>query len=369
MSEIKVNSIKGVGASAAAITIHNSDGTCSLKASNITNENILINPQFDICQKQTAISSATTTSGTLTADMWYVNASGASYKTSRQNFTVGQTDVPDNPKHYFRLEVTTANNNLYLAQFVEDLTRLGGREVTLSYWVKGTNPAGGSGQVVVVQDFGSGGSTLTSTVVGNVTATSTWTKKSFTFTVPSLTGKTLGSVSNVPDHNTQIRLFQIPSTDTATTAFTLDFANIKLEYGDTATPCFRENYGDTLRKCQRYKYIIHLPNADSYPSSAFVQSSSSGYIYWAPVFPTSMRTHPSYTATATQCNFLSQNSSIYFNWTEFSTYTSPSQHINRTELHGMTLRATVSNASVTDGAGGIIMSREDTGVLEFNAEL
>ena len=30
MSEIKVNSIKGVGASAAAITVNNSDGTCTL---------------------------------------------------------------------------------------------------------------------------------------------------------------------------------------------------------------------------------------------------------------------------------------------------------------------------------------------------
>ena len=30
MSEIKVNSIKGVGASAAAVTVHNSDGTCYL---------------------------------------------------------------------------------------------------------------------------------------------------------------------------------------------------------------------------------------------------------------------------------------------------------------------------------------------------
>ena len=31
MSEIKVNSIKGVGASAAAITVNNTDGTCSAK--------------------------------------------------------------------------------------------------------------------------------------------------------------------------------------------------------------------------------------------------------------------------------------------------------------------------------------------------
>ena len=32
MSEIKVNSVKGVGASSAALTIHNSDGTCTLSS-------------------------------------------------------------------------------------------------------------------------------------------------------------------------------------------------------------------------------------------------------------------------------------------------------------------------------------------------
>ena len=35
MSEIKVNSIKGVGASAAAITVNNTDGTCTANITSI----------------------------------------------------------------------------------------------------------------------------------------------------------------------------------------------------------------------------------------------------------------------------------------------------------------------------------------------
>ena len=42
MSEIKVNSIKGVGASTAAITVNNSDGTCTANLTNRTNKNLVI---------------------------------------------------------------------------------------------------------------------------------------------------------------------------------------------------------------------------------------------------------------------------------------------------------------------------------------
>ena len=44
MSEIKVNSIKGVGASAAAITVNNTDGTCTANiTNNLSNRNLIIN--------------------------------------------------------------------------------------------------------------------------------------------------------------------------------------------------------------------------------------------------------------------------------------------------------------------------------------
>ena len=44
MSEIKVNSIKGVGASSAAITIDNTAGTCTANiTNNLSNRRLIIN--------------------------------------------------------------------------------------------------------------------------------------------------------------------------------------------------------------------------------------------------------------------------------------------------------------------------------------
>ena len=51
MSEIKVNSIKGVAASTAALTINNTDGTCTANLTNRTNKNLILNGAFQIAQR------------------------------------------------------------------------------------------------------------------------------------------------------------------------------------------------------------------------------------------------------------------------------------------------------------------------------
>ena len=51
MSEIKVNSIKGVGASTAAITVNNTDGTCTANLTNRTNKNLILKGAFLIAQR------------------------------------------------------------------------------------------------------------------------------------------------------------------------------------------------------------------------------------------------------------------------------------------------------------------------------
>ncbi|ADD94582.1 hypothetical protein [uncultured phage MedDCM-OCT-S08-C232] len=59
MSEIKVNSIKGVGASSAAITVNNTDGTCtanitSIGSSQLSNRNKIINGSMICSQRGTS---------------------------------------------------------------------------------------------------------------------------------------------------------------------------------------------------------------------------------------------------------------------------------------------------------------------------
>ena len=59
MSEIKVNSIKGVGASAAAITVNNTDGTCTANiTNNLSNRNLIINGAMQVAQRATTNNTA-----------------------------------------------------------------------------------------------------------------------------------------------------------------------------------------------------------------------------------------------------------------------------------------------------------------------
>lgn len=58
MSEIKVNSIKGVGASAAAITVNNTDGTCTANiTNNLSNRNVVTNGAMLINQRASSYTS------------------------------------------------------------------------------------------------------------------------------------------------------------------------------------------------------------------------------------------------------------------------------------------------------------------------
>ena len=58
MSEIKVNSIKGVGASTAAITVNNSDGTCTANiTNNLSNRNVIVNGGCLVAQRGTSSTS------------------------------------------------------------------------------------------------------------------------------------------------------------------------------------------------------------------------------------------------------------------------------------------------------------------------
>jgi len=249
MSEIKVNSIKGVGASAAAITVNNTDGTCTANITDRPNYNKIINGQFDIWQRGTT-SGSTTSSGYNSADRWFINQSGATSTTSQQVFDAGQTDVPSNPKYYLRFNPTTANNNAGIEQRIENVEGIQG-EHTLSFWAKGTSPYGGSLEIGFQQNFGSGGSTSTQTEYATFSLSGSWVKKTFTFTPTSLSGKTIGTSSFC---NLTIRQ---PASDTSTTAWTLDIANVKLEAGSKATDYQKINVGQELQLCKRYYQQIN----------------------------------------------------------------------------------------------------------------
>ena len=87
MSEIKVNSIKGVGASTAAITVNNTDGTCTANiTNNLSNRNSIINGDQKISQRGTSFSAP---ADGYTIDRWsvYENLSTGQVEVTQENVT------------------------------------------------------------------------------------------------------------------------------------------------------------------------------------------------------------------------------------------------------------------------------------------
>ena len=85
MSEIKVNSIKGTGASTAAITIDSSSGGCTANITNRPNRNLIINGTMLVAQRGT---STTSNNGYYTIDRIHNYCQGTD-----ENPTISQVDV------------------------------------------------------------------------------------------------------------------------------------------------------------------------------------------------------------------------------------------------------------------------------------
>jgi len=242
-------------------------------------KNLIINGGFDVWQRGTSF----TASG-YTADRWELGLSGATSTVTQQAFTLGQTEVPDNPTYYLKVDTTTGDNNCGLYYRVEDVRNGAGQNATLSFWAKGTNPAGGVFDLISSQRFGTGGSGNVETVTP-LTFTSSWVKYTHTFSVASIAGKTVGAGNNL---TLSIRQ---DADDSGTAAWNLNLANVQLELGSVATDFEHRSYGEELDLCQRYFYQQNSKNI-SYdlilPAMAIDPDDAN--TVWQP--PTSFRATP-----------------------------------------------------------------------------
>jgi hypothetical protein len=204
----------------------------------LTNRNMIINGGFDVWQRGTSIS----TSHGFNADRWH-SSHGAVLTSSRQTFTVGQTDVPNNPKYYQRTNGAglSSGESFEIRYHIEGVERGANQQVTLSFYAKSS--VGATHISRFWQRFngwtdfqsGEGGS--------NFTTTTSWQRFERTFTLADITGET------VVDGNNSLTL----SID-GETGFsgTFDLSNVQLELGSSATPFEHLGYGDELARCQRY---------------------------------------------------------------------------------------------------------------------
>ena len=98
-------------------------------------ENLIIDGDFNFWYEGTS-----QTSSGYGSDTMYANLHSGSTKTvSRQAFTLGQTDVPHNPRYYSRTVVTSvagASNYVIKIIKLEDVRRLSAKSISVSFWLK-----------------------------------------------------------------------------------------------------------------------------------------------------------------------------------------------------------------------------------------
>ena len=230
-------------------------------------KNKLINGDFKFWQRGTTVS-GTTGNSYYMADRWRMDLAGTSAVAvySQQSFTVGQTSVPNEPQFFSQVAISNGgdatNGAVSLLQAIESVRTFANKKVTLSFWAQATSGTPKLG-VEYSQNFGSGGSpsSAVSTPVGSATLSTTWQKFNFTTTLPSISGKTIGTTINTDSLNLVLWMsagtaLATRSSTTGIQTSTFQISSIQLEVGDTATDFESRPYQVELALCQRYCYLL-----------------------------------------------------------------------------------------------------------------
>jgi hypothetical protein len=259
-------------------------------------KNKIINGDFNINQR-----GFTSNSGGYGFDRFAGANSGGTATFSAQTFTIGTAPVAGyEAKNFFRCVVSgqsAAGDYAIQRQLIESVRTFAGQTVTLSLWAKANTAA--SFAVDLYQQFGSGGSPSSQVdIAGSKTAvTTSWARYSFTFNVPSLSGKTIGTDNN--DHlgirvwSSAGSTYNSQTNSLGIQAITLDIWGVQLEAGSVAT-AFQTATGSIqgeLAACQRY-FAIYSGDNDVIGSGG-VTGSTNAYIYSK--LPQTMRISPSLT--------------------------------------------------------------------------
>lgn len=193
-------------------------------------KNAVINSDFRIWQRGTSFTQSPSVE-IFSADRWFYNSngSGGTITLSQQTFTPGTAPVAGyEGQFFFRYTCTSARTSQTFNVFgtrLEDVRTFAGQTVTISYWAKAstnvtlTDP-------YFSQFFGSGGSSTVNTIFSSVNLTTSWQRFTATVTLPSLSGKTIGT-----NNSLQITFQGLPNT----TGVSVDFWGFQLEAGNVAT--------------------------------------------------------------------------------------------------------------------------------------
>ena len=366
MSEIKVNSIKGVGATNAAITVNNSDGTCTANLSNRQGKNLIINGAFLIAQRS---SSDTTSSGYQTVDRFEANQFGVAASPLQRQFDVasGTTPYTLGFRKSYRLQngnQTQADSDAFIrfktTLEAQDIANSGWNYVssssfiTLSFWIKSTVAQNFYGRLETVDgtsqnySFETGSlsqdtwTKVTKTIPGNsnlqfdnnndaglILEIAAWFGTDYTSSGVSLnTWAAYASGTRTPDQT---------STWYLTNDAKLEITGVQLEVGSVATDFEHRSIHDELNSCYRYFYAPSRTPQGSQVSNytpVGVGSVDNGTAKCIIHRPVPMRTTPTVSQIGASNDFLAQRggttdggafaaaptdyAGLNINWLEFS---------------------------------------------------
>jgi hypothetical protein len=208
----------------------------------VKGNNIFINGNFDFWQRGSNLIAGI--GKQYLADRFCLNTTTTA-SMSRQSFTLGQTDVPNEPKYFLRATPAVNPEELNISQRIEGVRSYAGKPLSGFFYVKGD---ANIDAITMIQNFGTGGSPSSevSTVISNAeTVTSSWKKIYFTVDIPSISGKTLGTGG---DDYLEFRI----TTDTMQLGDNIDFAQFWMNKGKQIQEWSARSFQKELALCQRY---------------------------------------------------------------------------------------------------------------------
>ena len=376
MSEIKVNSIKGVGASTAAISIDNSSGTCTANiTNNLSNRNLIINGAMQVAARSTSVSGITS-SGYYTVDRFNLNTTDEATYTMEQS-----SDAPAGFKNSTKFTITTADSSVAADDYAachylvegHDFAQLGfgatgAKSFTLSFYVK-SSQTGTFGL-----NFQNSANNRNFNSSYTISAANTWERK--TITIPPdtsgtwlttngiglkiwwsfLVGSTYEASSVSTAWGTTLGLglngqVQLSSITNATWQIT----GVQLEVGSVATDFEHRSFGQELALCQRYYY--RTADDGAVTNVIVMSTETSTAAAGGQPFPTAMRAVPTITF----------GSGLRY-YSTATTVTTFSMGQNRSSSTHMAFFVSLPGGGV-GGQSATIYRQGVNGYIEANAEL
>ena len=287
MSEIKVNSIKGVAASSAAITVNNTDGTCTANLTNRTNKNLVINGAMLVNQRNPS----STGSGYFTLDRFSVEHNGLDEAPTQAQADVASGTTPYTLGFRKALKITNGNQTggAGASDYIQIMHRVEAQNMATSGW-----------------NFTSSSSFITlsfyvkssvAQVFSGSLRSHDGTSYSYKFDTPSISADTWTKVTKIipgnsnltfdNDNGAGLSIYLYPyigttyttansDTETWVTGTSGNYANnmtstwyttndatfevtgLQLEVGSVPTDFEHLSYADELRRCQRYFYKTYI---------------------------------------------------------------------------------------------------------------